>query len=147
MSQQKHVQAYLHQQVMTSSPAKLVSMLYDRAILSLQEAVEAIKRGDIEARWRANRRAIDIIAHMWETLDAEKGGEIADNLGKLYRFVLGRLVFVDLHNDPAPAREAIELLTPLREAWRTLAHAAPAGTEPAAVAPADGPAARADLSA
>lgn len=106
---------------MTASPAKLVSMLYDKVILSLREAISAIEAGEVEARWRANARAMEILSHMWSTLDVEKGGEIAVNLENLFSFMLSRLPEVDLRNDPEPAREVIQLLQPLRESWHELA--------------------------
>ena len=106
---------------MTASPAKLVSMLYDKVALSLKEAIAAIEAGDIEARWRANARAMEILSHMWTTLDIEKGGEIAQNLDSLFSFMLSRLPEVDFRNDPGPAREVLELIEPLRESWRELA--------------------------
>ena len=106
---------------MTASPAKLVSMLYDKVTLSLKEAIAAIEAGEVEARWRANARAMEILTHMWSTLDAEKGGEIAQNLESLFSFMLARLHEVDFRNDPEPAREVIELLEPLRISWRELA--------------------------
>lgn len=113
---------YRTQQVMTASPAQLVFMLYDRAIGSLREAVAAIEAGDIEGRWRANNRAIEIINHLWSTLDLESGGEIARNLDRLFPFMTMRLAQVDIRNNPVPAREVIKLLEPLRDAWRELAH-------------------------
>lgn len=106
---------------MTASPAQLVYMLYDRAIGSLKEAIAAIEAGDIETRWRANNRAIEIINHLWSTLDVKSGGEIARNLDRLYPFMTMRLVQVDIRNNPVPAREVIALLEPLRDAWRKLA--------------------------
>ena len=115
------VAKYLNQQVMTASPAKLVYMLYDRAISSLREAIATIDAGEIEARWKANKRVMDILEHMWSTLDIEQGAEISDNLNQLLPFMMLRLPDVDIHNDPAPAREVIELLEPLRDAWRELA--------------------------
>ena len=45
-------QKYLVQQIMSASPAKLVAMLYERAVTLLHETVEAIEAGDIERRWR-----------------------------------------------------------------------------------------------
>jgi flagellar protein FliS len=129
---------YQTQQVMTASPAKLVAMLYDKAILSLREAIHAIEKGDIQTRFNANKRAGDIITHLWTTLDTERGGEIAANLSRLYSFMLGRLTFVDVRNDPEPAREVITLLEPLRDSWTQLAHgataAAPSPAKGAAVA-------------
>jgi flagellar protein FliS len=112
---------YQTQQILSASPAKLVAMLLDRAIGSLHEAVRAIEAGEIEARWRANERAIEIINHLWMTLDLEKGGEIAANLDRLYRFMLARLPEVDIHNNPGPARDVIGLLEPLRRSWHTVA--------------------------
>jgi len=106
---------------MTASPAKLVSMLYDKVIVSLREAIAAIEAGEVEARWRANARAMEILSHMWSTLDVEKGGEIAKNLDSLFSFMLSRLPEIDLRNDPEPAREVIQLLQPLRESWHELA--------------------------
>lgn len=116
-----NVSKYLNQQVMTASPAKLVSMLYDKAIVSLKEAIAAIAAGEIETRWKANKRAVEIIGHMWSTLDREKGGEIAANLDDLFSYMLRRLPEVDFKNDPAPAHEVIELLEPLAQSWRDIA--------------------------
>lgn len=130
------VSKYLTQQVMTASPAKLVFMLYERAIGSLQEAIAAIESGDVEGRWRANNRAIEIISHMWSTLDMDNGGEIAENLDRLFSFMLMRLTDVDLRNDPTPAKKVIELLLPLRDSWYDLAQGKqPAGAEPAPATP------------
>ncbi len=116
-----NIAKYLTQQVMTAPPAKLVFMLYDKAILSLKEAIAAIEAGNIEARWKANKRAYEIISHMWSTLDVESGGEIAENLDRLFSYMLSRLPDVDFKNDPAPAQEVIGLLEPLRQAWQQLA--------------------------
>ena len=128
----RSARTYQTQQIMTASPAQLVAMLYDKAILSLREAVRAIEAGDIQARFNANKRAGDIITHLFATLDIERGGEIAANLSRLYSFMLSRLTFVDVRNDPEPAREVIALLEPLRESWNQIAR----GDKPAATAPA-----------
>lgn len=122
---------YKTQQVMNASPAKLIAMLYDKAILSLKKAIAAIEAGEIEARWKANAKATEIISHMWSTLDLEKGGEIAKNLEGLFSFMMSRLAEVDFKNDPAPALEVIELLEPLRQSWHRVARG---DTEGAAVA-------------
>ena len=116
-----NVTKYLNQQVLTASPSKLVYMLYDRAISSLREAIVAIEEGEIEKRWKANNRAMDIVQHMWTTLNIDESGEIGDNLNKLLPYMMLRLPDVDIHNDPEPAREVIILLEPLRDAWRQIA--------------------------
>lgn len=113
---------YQTQQIMTASPAMLVFMLFDKAISSLNAAVRAIAANDVQERWRANNRAMEVIFHLQMTLNMELGGEVAENLDRLYGFMLNRLPRVDMKNDPKPAEEVIELLEPLRESWRELAN-------------------------
>ncbi|MBX6323215.1 MAG: flagellar export chaperone FliS, partial [Rhodospirillaceae bacterium] len=101
----KGVNSYQSQQLNGASPALLVAMLIEKAIVSLKEAIRAIEANDVQARWQANNRASEIINHLWLTLDTEAGGEIAQNLDRLYRFMMNHLVKVDLRNDPQPAAE------------------------------------------
>jgi flagellar protein FliS len=138
LSVNSDVSKYLTQEVMTASPAKLVSMLYDKVVISLKEVIVAIEAGDIEGRWKANKRATEILTHMWSTLDVEKGGEIAQNLESLFAYMLSRLPDIDFQNDPEPAREVIELVEPLRLSWRELAKREGNAGQPAGTA---GPAA------
>jgi len=112
---------YQLQQIMIASSARLTAMLHDRAITLLKEAVAAIEEGDIERRWHANNIAIRIISHLAMTLDMEKGGQIADSLDHIYRFILARLGEVEIRNDAQIARDIIDLLEPLRQSWHQLA--------------------------
>ena len=113
---------YQTQQIMTASPAMLVFMLFDKAISSLNAAVRAIAANDVQERWRNNNRAIAVISRLQMTLNMELGGEVAENLDRLYGFMLKLLSTVDPNNDPKPAEEVIKLLEPLRESWRELAN-------------------------
>lgn len=117
-SASKHYQT---QQIMTASPAMLVYMLLDKAIVSLKEAIRAIESKNVEGRWRANARAMEIITHLRATLDHKRGGEIARNLDQLYGFMLTLLPKVDFANDTKAAQSVIDLLTPFRASWKELA--------------------------
>lgn len=125
--QQNAAVRYQTQQIMTASPATLVAMLYERAIRALKDTVRAVETGDIQSRWEHNDKATEIITHLWSTLDTAKGGEIAENLSSLYRFMLNRLTQVNMHNDAAAAREVIGLLEPIAASWRELAATGGAG--------------------
>lgn len=127
-------QQYQTQQIMTASPAMLVFMLYDKAISCLKEAVRAIEAGEIEARWKANGRAMEIVEHLRATLNMDAGGEIAQNLERIYGTLLVELPKVDLNNDAETARKAAALLEPLRESWRVLADKGDEATRQAAQA-------------
>lgn len=118
---QNVAQHYQTQQIMTASPAKLVAMLFDRAILALRDAARAIEEGDIEKRHKSNSKAFEIINHLDRTLDLERGGEVAANLNRLYSYILRQLPQIDFKNDKTVAEEMIKLLEPLRDSWNELA--------------------------
>jgi len=120
MSSEKF-QQYQNQKILTATPAMLVFMLYEKAIGCLKETVSAIRAGEIESRWKANKRAMEIIEHLRLTLNTDEGGEIAANLDGIYGYLLRELPNVDLKNDPTPAERGIKLLDPLRESWRLIA--------------------------
>ena len=143
--------SYQTQALMTASPAQLVVMLLEKATASLNEAIAAIEGEQIEDRWRANKRAMEIINHLDITLDMDRGGEIAENLRSLYSFALRRLVDVDFKNDTQAARDVIKLLEPILASWRELAQGgATAANEttslPASPKAQDTPAATANIS-
>lgn len=124
---------YLTQALMTASPAQLIVMLLEKAIASLNEAIAAIEAGEIENRWKANKRAIEIVNHLDLTLDMDQGAQIAENLRRIYTYALRRLNEVDFNNDPQAARDVIKLLEPMLASWRELARGTQA--EPAASRP------------
>lgn len=121
MSVNRELQNYGTQQVMTSDPVTLVALLYDKTVLSLKAAIQAIHQKNVEERWKNTNKATEIINHLFMTLDLDKGGEIASNLEALYAYMLRRLIDVDTKNDARAAEEVIQLLEPLRASWKELA--------------------------
>jgi flagellar protein FliS len=138
------VNSYRDQEILTASPARLVAMLYDKAVSCLHDTIAAIEAGDIERRYKSSTRATEIITHLAVTLDMERGGQIAKNLEQLYRFMLTHLLDVNIRNDAKAAADVIGLLEPLRASWHQLAAKGVAGVaagRPAAAAkPGAGPA-------
>lgn len=126
---------YAVQEILTAAPSALVARLYETAIRELRRAVACIETKDVKGRYQANRRAYDVIEHLLCTVNEEKGGEIARNLIQLYRFMLRRLINVDLQNDPKAAQDVITLLEPLYQSWRKLDHQLAAQKAPPARAP------------
>ncbi len=98
----------------------LVVRLYDTAIAEFEGAAEAAERNDIVARFQATSVAAEIIAQLQLALDHDIGGQIADNLDRLYGFILTQLPLVNLDNDAALARRLGDLLRPLRQSWMEL---------------------------
>ena len=121
METQQATHAYRVQQAAELSPIRGVAVLYDRAIESLRLAQHAIDIDDINMRWRANRKACDILIGLSTCLDHKLGGEIAANLSDLYRFMLIHLMRVDVDRDKKAAEDVIGLLKPLAQSWHQLA--------------------------
>jgi len=111
---------YGYDEIMTASQPHLIVMLYREALAALKASAVAIERSDIEARWRASAKATNILAHLYLTLDRERGGDVANNLGQIYTYILRRLPNVNLKNDPKPAQEGARLLEPLLNSWEDL---------------------------
>lgn len=112
---------YFEKQILNSTPAERVVLLYDGAIRALNDAKKAITEKRIQDRCNANQKAKEIIGHLADTLDMIKGGDIARSLDRLYKHMLVRLMDVDFKNDAAAAEEVINHLRPLRESWAKLA--------------------------
>jgi flagellar protein FliS len=98
-------------------PTRVVVMLYDEAIASLDAAIDAMKQNQIEERCNRVNVVTEIIGTLHMSLDMENGGEIADGLGQLYRFILAQLIRINIKSDIEGATKIVDLLKPLREAW------------------------------
>ena len=103
--------------LLAARPSQMVVMLYDNALASLRSAIVAIEGGDIESRCNSVNTASEITTTLLLALDHEQGGEVAERLESIYRFMIGRMMFINLHNDADIARSVIDLLMPLRDAW------------------------------
>lgn len=100
---------------------QLVTMLLDGALTAMANAVSALERGDIPAKCKAVSKAAAIIDEgLRGSLDMQAGGQVAATLHDLYSCVLLRLTRANLQNDAAVLRECIQLLSPMRDAWKSI---------------------------
>ncbi len=110
-------------QLSTASPAQLVVMLYDGALRFVGEADEAFARDERARAGERIGRAIAIVDELAATLDPAHAPELAENLLALYGFCKRRLFDANLGRDRAALADVVASLTPLREAWATVAAA------------------------
>ena len=110
---------YRQSQIASNTPEKTVLMLYDGAIRFLKNAIRAIdENNDIVEKANLIEKTVKIIEYLQSCLDSEKGGEIADNLNKLYDYMSIKLTEANLKNDTAKMEEALNLLQTIREGWQ-----------------------------
>jgi flagellar secretion chaperone FliS len=119
-------QVYRQTQAQTAAPGELVVMLYRGAVRFVTSAIEAIDSKDVAAAHDGLVRAQAIITELHETLNTERGGEIALRLGSIYAYMGRRLVEANIRKDAVPAREVQTLLRELLPAWEAAARQAAA---------------------
>jgi len=113
----KAAKAYLATQVSTASQGDLLVMLYDTAIKHLRQSIEKMRAGDMAGKGILISKAINIVCELQESLNKERGGEIAQNLFHLYLFCNTRLLKANLKVQPEIVEEVITILTGLRGAF------------------------------
>jgi flagellar protein FliS len=96
------------------TPLERVVLLYDGAIRFISQARDATVTGDTARRAEG---ISPIVAELQNTLDLERGGEIASSLDGLYTFVTERLVQATVTRSVGPMDEALPVLRTLREGW------------------------------
>jgi len=116
--QQRWQNAYIENMVKTASPAKLIELLYMKAIDVLKEAEELIKEKKYVEANEKIKRAQDIVVELNLSLDIEKGGQIAKNLRALYNYLFQRLIEGNVKKDINALKEVRGFLEDLLETWR-----------------------------
>jgi len=96
---------------------QLIQMLFDGLIDSLAAAEGQLERNEIQDKGDSLSRAIRIVLGLQGSLDYERGGEIATNLGDLYDYCTRRLLHANLRNDIEAVREVNRLMSEIRDAW------------------------------
>ncbi len=110
-------QTYRRTQVMTASPERLVSLMYEGAIRHLHDA----QRTSESQNWQGFRDSLYktqcIVDELVMSLDHDQGGEISRNLQALYLYVKSVLINASVGADWEPAEPALTVMTDLKEAW------------------------------
>lgn len=112
---------------------KLIQLLMSGALERLGKALAAIKVNNIEVRSEMIGNSIAIFIGLHDSLDFEKGGEIAQNLSGLYNYMIRRCTEANIENNAAYVEEVMKLLAEIKSAWdaiREQAQARPQGNTP-----------------
>ncbi|HEY5799789.1 MAG TPA: flagellar export chaperone FliS [Burkholderiaceae bacterium] len=107
--------------VLAANPHKLIVMLFDGALVALASAIQYMKDQDIAGKGQAISKAMLIIdSGLRASLDQKAGGEIAQNLDALYRYMSNALLMGNLKNQVDKLEEVQKLLIDLRDAWNAI---------------------------
>lgn len=125
MSSNSAINAYnkvgMDSNVVSADPHKLITLLYQGALLAIANAKNSILRGDIAARGKAISHAILIIdSGLNASLNKEVGGDLALNLAALYTYMSHKLLSANINSDMQALDEVSKLLGELKEAWESI---------------------------
>lgn len=123
---------YNREAVLSATPARLLTMLYDRLLLDLNRAESAQIAGNWAGASENLLHAQAIIAELASSLNPDIWDGASDLLG-IYTFVSNALISANIQRDVEMTRECVRLLEPLRQSWHEAAMQAPsqANTVPA----------------
>jgi len=111
-------QHYLRTQIETASQPQLLLMLFDGAVRKLNIAKRAMKKKTVETAHNELTKVQQIFTELMVALDVELGGELANNLLRIYDFVYHHLVRANIKQDPALIDEVLPIVENLRDGWR-----------------------------
>jgi len=117
MYQKNGSAVYKTNQILNASPKKLIVLLYEGCIKNLKLAELHIAEKNIEKTNQALIKAQNIIAELMNTLDFEKGGEVAENLYRMYEYLARELIKANVSKNVADVKRSRELVEELRNAW------------------------------
>ena len=111
---------YMGDAVTTASPQRLLVMLYDRLALDLERAQAALVEGDRQEASGQLQHAQDIVLELRSSLrvDAWEGGP---RLAALYTWLINELVQANVKADRNRVASCLQVVEPLRDAWRQAA--------------------------
>jgi flagellar protein FliS len=99
-------------------PHKLISLLMAGAIERVVQTRECIKRNNHQDKTVLVNKTIAIVNGLRESLDFDKGGDIAVTLDSLYEYILTRLSTLETDDKPNTSLIEIErLLTEVKSGW------------------------------
>jgi flagellar secretion chaperone FliS len=105
--------------VQGASPHGLVSILFEELEKGLDTLAAAERLGSATAPQAVQARAIGILHSLEESLDVERGGEVAENLGRIYREVR-RLICISGEGRGAALKEARAMIGEIAGAWKAI---------------------------
>jgi flagellar protein FliS len=111
----------LESNTLVADPHKLISMLFEGAVIALNQAEFDIENNKPADKCTSISKAIDIILlGLDASLRYEKGNKLGENLHMLYQYMAHQLTLANLHNDTNKIAEVRHLINELRSAWNAI---------------------------
>jgi flagellar protein FliS len=125
--------SYREAAVRGAGQVELVIMLYDILFDDIRSAIASIRTRNIESRTAEIKHALGVLEQLQGTLNFDQGGDAARNMDHLYSIVRAKLLESHIKTSEEILQKQLDLLAPIREAWKQIA---PSQSKPAEYPPA-----------
>ena len=95
----------------------MITQMFDGVLTRIAQAKGAIERGDVAAKAELISKAVLIVGGLEGCINHKEGGELADNLSRLYQYMSITLTEANIHSDIAKLNEVSKLLLEIKSAW------------------------------
>ena len=126
MSMKKMMHAYTNSDreavAESNDPVAIVALLFDELLRNMQEFVRQSSGEGInsEARSKHFSKSLSIIYALQSSLNFEQGGEIANNLFRLYEYARQQMLQDWKDKEFEKTKQAITVLDDIRDAWHQI---------------------------
>lgn len=120
MNTQLHRARYVQDAIETASPARLLTMLYDRLVRDIAGAELAIATAAFSEANTLLLHAQDIVLELQSSLDTRTWSG-APGLSALYTYLYGELIAANTTKDAIRLAVCLRIVEPLRSAWHEAA--------------------------
>ena len=120
LNDEKVATQYLAQRIQGASPEQLVAMLLEGGQRFLNLTLKAMKERDLPSQAKYVNRVADIIVGLNERLNHAEGGELVENLIRIYDWWTNELFDGAMQNQPERLQMISSQMGELRATWEEL---------------------------
>ena len=113
---QRAINAYQKNAIMTASKAELTLMLYDGAIKFCNIALSGFEKKEYEKINTNLKKAQAIITEFRATLDCKY--PVWEDFEKVYDYIYRCLIDANIHKDEEKLQEALKYIREMRDTWK-----------------------------
>jgi flagellar biosynthetic protein FliS len=108
---------YMGQRLQSASPEQLAAILLEGGQRYLTLALDAMSKNDVPSKARCVNRVSDFIGELSLRLNWKDGGEVVNNLNKIYKMWMDELFDAARKNQPARLERIRRQMGNMRVTW------------------------------
>ena len=108
--------------VESDDPQALIMLLLDELLRAMRGYVSGISKDDSKEMWKNDQftRSLTMLYGLQSCLNFDEGGEIAENLFRLYEYARVQLLHASQTGEIDGTQVAISSISEIREAWSSM---------------------------